>query len=71
MVRLFVLLLLDVPLCSWTLFLQEGGDNWIEWMRSLPGFVRKLLAGGSTVKAELQPGDVLVYDSRLLHRGQG
>ncbi|CDI87415.1 hypothetical protein, conserved [Eimeria praecox] len=48
----------------------EGGDSWLQWLRSLPAFLKVVVAGGSTVKAEIQPGDALVYDSRLLHRGQ-
>ncbi|CDJ54011.1 hypothetical protein, conserved [Eimeria brunetti] len=48
----------------------EEGDSWFQWLRSLPTFLKTSIAGGSTVKAEIQPGDALVYDSRLLHRGQ-
>lgn len=50
---------------------MEGANSWIRWLSLLPVFATKLVEAGSTVKAELQPGDALVYDSRLLHRGLG
>ncbi|OEH77921.1 hypothetical protein cyc_01069 [Cyclospora cayetanensis] len=55
---------------SHTLSGEDGKDSWVHWMCSLPAFFRNVLAGGTTVKAVLEPGDLLVYDSRLLHRGQ-
>ncbi|CDJ61806.1 hypothetical protein, conserved [Eimeria maxima] len=48
----------------------EEGENWLKWLCLIPVFLKTVVAGGSTVKAEIQPGDALVYDSRLLHRGQ-
>ncbi|CDJ36535.1 LOW QUALITY PROTEIN: uncharacterized protein EMH_0089590 [Eimeria mitis] len=47
----------------------EEGNSWLQWLRSLPAFLKAAVEGGSTVKAEIEPGDALVYDSRLLHRG--
>lgn len=49
---------------------EEGSSTWFRWLRCLPRFMRQVLAGGDTVRIQLQAGDVLVYDSRLLHRGQ-
>lgn len=45
---------------------KSGGSRW----KSLSRFFERLFEGGSSVQPLLSPGDVLVYDARILHRGR-